>query len=80
VDQATPRHPTIRLVAVRSTGTETPDRRIRNGGDLWRLREIVLDGGVDPVDPPLFETERAYLERLDLLTPGERRGGQCKKE
>ena len=28
---------------------------------------------IDGNDPPTFETEHEYLERLDLLTPSERR-------
>ena len=27
----------------------------------------------DPKDPPTFESEAAYLDRLKLLAPGERR-------
>ncbi len=28
---------------------------------------------IDPEDPPIFESEGAYLKRLDLLLPGERK-------
>jgi hypothetical protein len=35
--------------------------------DLWRSATI------DPRDPPAFESEAAYLERLGLLLPAERK-------
>jgi hypothetical protein len=41
----------------------------------WRRRGDFLTRGVpvDPADPPTYESEAAYLLRLDLLLPGEQR-------
>lgn len=42
----------------------------------WIKRGVDTDLGVpaiDPANPPIYESEGAYLERLSLLLPGERR-------
>ena len=53
-------------------GTGKPD----HGGDLkrglpWFWTPDPQGVPIDPSDPPAFESEAAYLQRLDLLLPGE---------
>lgn len=40
----------------------------------WILYQMDFNSGkIDPNDPPIYESEAAYLQRLDLLTPSEER-------
>jgi hypothetical protein len=52
-----------------------PDQWIRQSDiDVYALIGSPLDvPALDPTDPPLYESEAAYLERLGLWLPGERR-------
>jgi hypothetical protein len=43
----------------------------RRHGDFLGDREINIHPPIDPDDPPRFESEAAYLLRLNLLLPGE---------
>ena len=73
-----PRHAAVVLV-----GYSAPERRRQVGGGRTRTNGSVPTWAwglpeydavpVDPRDPPIFESEPAFLERHDLLTADERR-------
>jgi hypothetical protein len=59
---------------------DAPEPRRRVGGTGRRLRNAILEWGiphdewfkdVDPDNPPIYESQAAYLQRLGLLTEGE---------
>jgi hypothetical protein len=59
-----------------------PEPRRRVGGSGRRGRNASLEFGVptdtwfkdvDPDNPPIYESQAAYLRRLDLLTPAEKK-------
>ncbi len=66
---------------------EAPEPRRRLGGTGTPKHEVLafvpvyrcgipmywLDSSIDPGDPPRYESQAAYLARLGLLAPGERR-------
>lgn len=51
---------------------ETADAIARYASDRSRAEEI-RGAGVDPADPPRYESQAAYLRRLGLFAPGEAR-------
>lgn len=82
-------HPGTRPFAWWQFDATEPRRRIGGVGDSyaeglelgiprwWATQELASFAtrftAIDPNDPPMFESEAAYLERLGLLTDAERR-------